>query len=116
MSGITVSGVEKLTGLAEYRNGGLMIDSNLITVRDASILNQQWAPSSELIIEWRALTIVLLDKLGELITQKLDTTPEQFPLAKVLEGGTWAAGRVLAKKRSSVMAPPINIISDGTVF
>lgn len=116
MSGISVSGVEKLTGLAEYRNGGLMLDSGLISLRDNQHVDQQWAPSSELIIEWRALTVVLLDKLSLLITEKLNKTPEEFPLAKVLEGGTWAAGRELAKKRSPDMAPPINIKSDGTVF
>jgi hypothetical protein len=39
-----------------------------------------------------------------------------FPLGALLEGGTWAAGRKLAKEKRSDSAPPLTIISDGTVF
>ena len=38
-------------------------------------------------------------------------------MPKALEGGTWRAGRVLAKKlRPQTGGPPIQIRSDGTVF
>lgn len=116
MSEITVTHVEQLTGLAEYRNGGLMLDSGLISLRNPALAENMWLPASEIIIEWRALTIHLLDKLAALICQKLGKTEEEFPLAKVLEGGTWAAGRALAKLRDANMNPPLNIVSDGTVF
>jgi len=45
---------------------------------------------------------------------RLDTT--SLPLAKVLEGGTWAAGRWLARERRIDASPPVKVISDGTVF
>ena len=38
-----------------------------------------------------------------------------LPLACILEGGTWAAGRELAQRLRGG-APPLNIRSDGTVF
>jgi hypothetical protein len=38
-----------------------------------------------------------------------------MPLACVLEGGTWAAGRVLANELRGGL-PPLDIASDGTVF
>ena len=41
---------------------------------------------------------------------------EQLPLAKVLEGGTWAAGRRIARERREGGGPPLTIVSDGTVF
>ncbi len=115
-NGFVVSGLDRLTGLAEYRNGGLMLDFGLLSLRDASIAEQSWQPASEVIVEWRALTIYLLDKLGALIQDKLDLTAAEFPLAKVLEGGTWAAGRKLAAEKRTDAAPPISIVSDGTVF
>lgn len=115
-SGIEVSGVETLTGLAEYRNGGLMLDSGLISLRDPEQAQQPWPPSSELIIEWRALTICLLDAIADQVTESLGMTAEQFPLAKVLQGGTWAAGRELALKTRGNLTPPLNILSDATVF
>ena len=115
-AGITVTGVEELTGLAEYRNGGLMLDSRLLTLRDDEAASRTWSPDTDLIIEWRALTIYLLDELGLRIQKALGRTPQDFPLAKVLEGGTWWAGRFLANERRSGGGPPLRIQSDGTVF
>jgi Protein of unknown function (DUF1688) len=39
-----------------------------------------------------------------------------LPLAKILEGGTWAAGRAVAFERRPDGSPPLKVISDGTVF
>jgi hypothetical protein len=116
-AGITVTGVEGLTGLAEYRNGGLIIDSGLISFSNPEEGRQSWKPESDLIIEWRALTVYFLDRIGEEVQKRLGKTPAEFPLAKVLEGGTWWAGRRIAReKRPQNAEPPMNIISDGTVF
>ena len=115
-AGYKVWAAEDMTGLAEYRNGGLMIDSGLLSLRNPGDLAQAWAPESDLIIEWRALTIYLLDQIGAEVQKSLGKTPQEFPLAKVLEGGTWWAGRYLAQEKRAGGAPPLNIISDGTVF
>ena len=115
-AGITVTGVEKLTGLAEYRNGGLLLDKQLITLKDKSNLSKSHLANSDLIVEWRALTIVLLDKIAENIRDKLNMSEAQLPLAKVLEGGTWWAGRKVAKTLRNTGAPPLKLNSDGTVF
>lgn len=115
-AGIEVTGVEKLTGLAEYRNGGLLLDSGLISFKNAEEGKKAWAPESDLIIEWRALTVYLLDKIGAEVQSRLGKNPADFPLAKVLEGGTWWAGRRIAKQKRDDGGPPLNIISDGTVF
>jgi len=115
-AGIKVIGVEDMTGLAEYRNGGLLIDSGLVTINDTENLKKPWSPDSELIIEWRALTVYLLDQFGISVQKALGKTPQEFPLAKVLEGGTWWAGRFLAQEKRPSGDPPIMIKSDGTVF
>lgn len=115
-AGLNVTGAEKLTGLAEYRNGGLILDTELITLRDPSLRHSPHTPDSDLIIEWRALTIQLLDLLADRIREKLNFSAEDFPLAKVLEGGTWWAGRKIAKKLREDGGPPLQLDSDGTVF
>jgi hypothetical protein len=115
-AGFTVTGVEGLTGLAEYRNGGLFIDSGLLSFRDPGDTEKTWTPDQELVVEWRALTIYLLDQVGSAVQKALGKSPQEFPLAKVLEGGTWWAGRFLAHEKRSSGEPPIKIHSDGTVF
>jgi hypothetical protein len=115
-AGCKVTGVDQLTGLAEYRNGGLMVDAGLISLKDSKMYSEKWPPESALVIEWRALTIYLLDQIGRDVQMALGKTSDVFPLAKVLEGGTWWAGRFLANEKRVNGDPPIQIKSDGTVF
>jgi hypothetical protein len=115
-AGIKVTDLEELTGLPEYRNGGLLIDLGLIEVKNPQMLVELQAPDSDQIVEWRALTVALLDELADAIRQKLKMNATTLPLAKILQGGTWEAGRRIAKQKRSDGRPPIQIISDGTIF
>lgn len=115
-AGIRVTNLNALTGLAEYRNGGLCVDLGLLTAKHPSVTRGPHLPGSPVVVEWRALTIVMLDLVGDRVRQILNKSPEDLPLIKVLEGGTWAAGRRIAKQLRSTGAPPISIKSDGTVF
>jgi hypothetical protein len=115
-AGIEVTDLDGLTGLAEYRNGGLFVDLGVLALVDPTATDRAHAPGSELIVEWRALTVVLLDRVAERVREELGLDAASFPLAKVLEGGTWAAGRKAASERRSDGSPPIQLKSDGTVF
>jgi Protein of unknown function (DUF1688) len=115
-AGLSVTGVHELTGLPEYRNGGLLLDSKVLTVKDSQMLAQRYKPSDTFIVEWRALTVALLDEIGLGVGQVLGRTPEQFPLARTLEGGTWHTGRKLAREARVGGGPPLDIELDATVF
>lgn len=114
-AGITVEGLDALTALPEYRNGGLLIDTGVIVPRDARLLARIWKPGDPLVVEWRALTVSLIDELAPMVRERLGASTEQLPLARVLEGGTWAAGRQIANELRDG-SPPLAIDSDGTVF
>jgi GTP cyclohydrolase II len=114
--GIKFTDMNLMTGLAEYRNGGLFVDCGVLELKKPSISKKAQSPGSELIVEWRALTVCLLDEVAVQVQKKLNLTPEQFPLAKVLQGGTWACGRIAAKEKRPDATPPIRILSQGTVF
>lgn len=114
--GLQIVGLDELTGLAEYRNGGLCIDGGLLQPKHAEVLRDRHLPSSEVIVEWRALTVILMDHLADRIRQRLGLNAIDLPLAKVLEGGTWSAGRRMAAEQRLDGGPPLQIISDGTVF
>jgi hypothetical protein len=114
-AGVQVQGLDALTGLPEYRNGGLFLDAGVLMLKNPALAERLHAPGDELIVEWRALTVALLDELAPLVREQLGLSAEQMPLACVLEGGTWAAGRALAQQLHGGQ-PPLNIQSDGTVF
>jgi hypothetical protein len=115
-AGIRVTDIDGLTGLAEYRNGGLFVDIGVLAFRDAEDTERQHEVGSSLVVEWRALTVALLDRIADGLRQRLGLDATSLPLAKILEGGTWAAGRSLARERRADASPPVKVISDGTVF
>lgn len=115
-AGVRITDAEALTGLAEYRNGGLFFDAGVLALRDPRALERVHAVGSDLVIEWRALTLALLDRTAALLRAQLSLSAEQLPLACVLQGGTWSAGRAIALERRADARPPLQVDSDGTVF
>jgi hypothetical protein len=115
-AGFNITDIDGLTGLAEYRNGGLFIDCRVIAPRDETLLQRHLDPFGEPVVEWRALTVALLDRLAAAVRDRLGKNAAEFPLAKVLEGGSWAAGREIAAERRPDGSAPLAIASDGTLF
>jgi hypothetical protein len=115
-AGIEVVDVDGLTGLAEYRNGGLFVDSGVLKLTDPEAASRPHPVSDPLIVAWRSMTVALLDRLAPLVRTRLGVSAQAFPLARMLEGGSWAAGRRIAAELRPGGGPPFTILSDGTVF
>jgi hypothetical protein len=115
-AGITVTALDALTGLPEYRNGGLLLDLGVLVPRQADLLAHTHTVDSIVVVEWRALTVAILDLLAEQVRQVLQVPAPEYPLARILEGGTWRAGRQIARERRVDGSPPLRVESDGTVF
>jgi hypothetical protein len=115
-AGVTVTDLDGLTGLAEYRNGGLFMDLGVLNLADPADAARAWSVSDPLVVAWRSMTVALLDRIAPLVRAEMGVDAERLPLASVLEAGTWAAGRRIAAQRRAGGGPPLTIISDGTVF
>ncbi|KAI9838160.1 MAG: hypothetical protein M1837_002622 [Sclerophora amabilis] len=135
---IQFAGAGLMTGLPEYRNGGLLVDTGLLTLKPADVKrgldaydrnakevgqpNVEVVPlftaDDDVVVEWRAVTVGFLDELLAEVNHilGLDKT-NSLSLAQMLEAGTWKGGRELAEvSRPNTKEPPIMILSDGTVF
>lgn len=107
---IHFAGSELMTGLPEYRNGGLLIDTGLLTLKEAdakrgleafkknSLLKGQpcmevvplFTTDDDVIVEWRAVTVGFLDELLAEVNGLLGLMgTDQLTLARMLEAGTW---------------------------
>ena len=115
-AGVAVTGIGALTGLPEYRNGGLLLDTGVLRLHDPALANTLLTVDHPAVVEWRALTVALLDRLAPLIRSRLGRDEATLPLSRILEGGTWAAGRAIAAERRPGGGPPLQVASDGTVF
>ncbi|KIJ62080.1 hypothetical protein HYDPIDRAFT_182886 [Hydnomerulius pinastri MD-312] len=124
--GWVFDGLEDMTGLPEYRNGGLLVDFGVLTLRPGVLSSECYPdrsgiprlpPSHPAVVEWRAMTVIELDRIADAIRRKHNLPKDKLTLAQVLESATWKGGREIAKKlRPSTGGPPIDIVSDGTVF
>ena len=115
-AGLAVERLEELTALTEYRNGGLLVDLGVIRPRARLDARERHEASSEMVVEWRALTVALMDPLVELVRARLDLGAG-FTMAQLLQGGTWSAGREIACKLRPPEGPsPIGVAADGTLF
>ena len=115
-AGLDVTGLDALTGLPEYRNGGLLIDAGVLVPTQPRRMTRPMVPADPWIVEWRALTVAMLDAIAPLVRDTLGVDERALPLACILESGTWAAGRAIAAELRPGGAPPVTVDSDGTVF
>jgi hypothetical protein len=115
-AGLGVERLHELTALPEYRNGGLLVDLGVIRPRAPIDPLVRHEVASELVVEWRALTVALMDPLVDLVRARLDLDAS-FTMPKMLQGGTWGAGRKIARELRPPDGPsPIPVAADGTVF
>lgn len=98
------AGAELMTGLPEYRNGGLLVDTGLLTLKASDAARglqiyhkvtpaetaievvPTFEPSDDVIVEWRACTVGFLDELLTAVNKGLG---HKLTLAQMLEAGTW---------------------------
>src|SRR4030095_762892 len=66
-TGLVITELDPLTGLAEYRNGGLFVDTGVLVPRHDAVVREAHRPGDEVVVEWRALTVALLDRLAPLV-------------------------------------------------
>jgi hypothetical protein len=115
-AGLAVERLDDLTALPEYRNGGLLIDLGAIRPRHPIDPTLRHEVSSELVVEWRALTVALMEKLVDPVRAKLGLDAA-FAMPHMLQGGTWSAGRKIARELRPPDGPsPLPVAADGTVF
>jgi hypothetical protein len=124
--GVEWTNTELGTGLPEYRNGGLFVDLGVLQLKpevlqlgksNTGAEQPGFMANSDVIVEWRAMTVALLDELHKLLKAKFLEKGVTLSMAQMLEAGTWKGGRELAaKNRPSTRMSPIVVMGDGTLF
>ncbi|PHH89438.1 hypothetical protein CDD83_6070 [Cordyceps sp. RAO-2017] len=133
------AGTELLTGLPEYRNGGLFVDMGVLTLKPDDLerglqnysdycrrtgtkgveVAPMFEPGDDVVVEWRGVTVGMLDTLCVEVNKALqaELAGHELTLGQLLEAGSWKGGREIAEiHRPNTKEPPILIESDGTVF
>jgi len=107
---IHFAGAELMTGLPEYRNGGLFIDTGVLTLKKEDEIRglerfraegeksgkgavevvPMFTPDDDVVVEWRAVTVGFLDLLLEEVNTVLGLYGiDRLSLPQMLEAGSW---------------------------
>ena len=116
-AGLKVVELDALTGLPEYRNGGLLVDAGALRPKQSSAADRHLQAGRRGDRRMaRAHGGAARPGSPSMCASISASMPQRLPLVKVLEAGTWFAGRTLAAERRPGGGPPIAVDSDGTVF
>ncbi|KAK9471407.1 uncharacterized protein V1510DRAFT_368176 [Dipodascopsis tothii] len=128
--GVRILHQDLQTGLPEYRNGGLFVDAGALALKPAVAAAgvaaakaaglagtvPLFSPDEDVIVEWRAITLGLLDESLAAVNERLGLAGDDaLTLVQMLEAGTWKGGREIAAEKRAGGGPPIAIKSDGTL-
>lgn len=108
---IHFAGQQLLTGLPEYRNGGLFVDLGVLTLKGEDMARglehyknsclrtgtrgvevaPMFEPSDDVVVEWRGVTVGLLDRLCVDVNSALrsELAGNELTLPQLLEAGSW---------------------------
>lgn len=91
--------------------GGLLIDTGVLVPKESLFAASAkpagpppegpipvLQPSHPAVVEWRAMTVILLDRIAAGIRASMDLTESQLNLKQVLESATWKGGREIARE------------------
>jgi hypothetical protein len=106
-AGVQANHGDALTALAGPRHGGLLLDGGVLLPRDDGYASRSYAAGDEWVVEWRALTVALMDDLLPLVRAQLGDD-EAFGLPQLMEG-TRAAGREIAAEARADCGPPVRV-------
>ena len=125
---VTFAGGEMMTGLPEYRNGGLLIDTGLLTLKHKDVergltayekspehsgtpkdeIVPLFEPPDDVIVEWRAVTVGFLDQMLVEVNKGLGLIGDDcLSLAQMLEAGTWKVSLFLIWCTSYIYLSPL---------
>jgi len=120
------AGTELLTGLPEYRNGGLFVDMGVLTLKPNDVerglqhyaeysrrtgskgieVAPMFEPGDDVVVEWRGATVGLLDKLLEEVNKflKAELAGNEMTLPQLLEAGSWKVSARIVQPSRQCMA------------
>ena len=116
-AGIAVTGQNGLCGLAEYRNGGLLLDTGVLVPRDPASGSGILRVHEPAVVEWRAATVTGLDLIAA--ARPCGARRRRRGVSdQSRAGGRHLGGRAPAGRREAPPAarPPLDVEGDGTVF
>lgn len=119
------AGTELLTGLPEYRNGGLFVDMGVLNLKKDDMerglqnyadycrrthsngveVAPMFEPSDDVIVEWRGVTVGFLDRLCSEVNKALkkDLAGNELTLAQLLEAGSWRVSHLKFIRKTNML-------------
>ncbi|MEP3046708.1 MAG: DUF1688 family protein [Roseibium sp.] len=114
-AGCEVANLESLTSPSDLDHAALFTGTDVLQVRDG-FENSDLGTNQDRMVEIRAVTIGLMDKMADMLRTELDVASDQLPLTCVLEGGTSRAGAQILRENGPQVQNLGSFMNPGSVF
>lgn len=113
--GAQVHGINSLTAPADRCHATLLLDTGLLRLREPHSTGVEWSTRDEIVVEWRALTLALMDEIAPRVCASLKQSVTQLPMGCILQAGTVAAGQALTQRLRGGQ-PVLKVAADTDFF
>lgn len=91
-AGVQVRGIGGLTATADRHVCQWVLDTGALRLRDPQAAGARWTCADEIVVEWRALSLALLEEIASRVRELLTRDEQGLPMGCILEGVAYAAG------------------------
>ena len=114
-AGFEVADLELLTAPADDTHASVFTESGVLKIKDGPQTPTEDSVRDRM-VEIRAATLALTDRLADLLRRELDVPAEQLPLTCILEGGTCRLGTRILEEASGKNEKLGRYLNPGAVF
>lgn len=114
-AGFEVADLELLTAPADDTHASVFTKSGVLKIKDGPQTPMEDSVRDRM-VEIRAATLALTDRLADLLRRELDVPAEQLPLTCILEGGTCRLGTRILEEASGKNEKLGRYLNPGAVF
>lgn len=91
--GVQVRGIGGLTAIADRPLCDWMLETGVLRLRDERTASSDWTCGDAVVVEWRALSLALMEEMAPLMRDFLGCERSELPMGCILEGVARAADR-----------------------
>lgn len=115
-AGFEVTGLEDLTPPSDLAHAALFVQTGVLAISSENDEALPEETKTDRMVELRALSAALADKLADRLRSELDVSADQVPLTCILEGGTSRAGLRILSQNANLFKKLGQYLNPRTVF
>lgn len=113
---IVLTNLVILPPLPDVLLASILVDLKLLTPKNQNAYSQIYSADSEFVVEWRALTVLLIDKLADTVRKELNFTSKELGLNQVMFSLIYPASKKIATHLRGNFSTPFKFVLENAPY